>query len=422
MAVKFDSELRRKVYITPKSYLDSINMYKNFLEERRQELDETIMRLSSGLHKLSATSEQVAQLKQMLTELKPELQLQSQKATEKATMVKNEKKKAEEVERVVEKEANEVGIQAMEVKTIKEQVELKLEDARPAMEEAKSALEVLNDDDITEVKSFSKPPDAVVMVLQAVLTYFRESKTDWPAAKKKLGEKDFKEKLKTFEVEKASPKTLEKVRKIIFKKEFDPEKIKGQSKAALCLAKWCLALEKYAVIRIKVRPLEEELEATTRVYDEAQAKLDVKQAELKKAKDYVQQLEKDFNDTLDRINELNENIKLNQKKLERAKDLIGLTKDEGENWKETVTVLKADRVRLIGDVFLGTASISYIGAFTGVYREAILKEWVGKLNEYQVPLSEEYKLKAALGDAVKIRTWNMNGLPSDSVSIDNGIM
>jgi len=422
MAIKFYQVQRRRVYITPKSYLDSISMYKNYLDEKRRELNITIMRLSNGLHKLSATNVQVADLKQILTELRPELESQSKMATEKATMVKVEKKKAEEKERVVEKEANEVSVQALEVKSIKDEVELELEEARPAMEEAKGALEVLNDDDLNEVKSFPKPPEAVVMTLEAILTYFKEPKTDWAAAKKIMGDKNFKEKLKNFEVEKLTNKTLEKVRKIIRKKQFDPDDIARKAKAAACLAKWCIASEKYAVIRQKVKPLEEKLAKTTEIYDEAQGKLKKKQDELKFAKNQVQQLEKDLNDTLDNIKDLNDNIKLNEKKLERSGKLILLTKDEGENWTETVGVLKKDMVKLIGDTFLATCSISYIGPFTGVYRDMIVEDWMNKLEEFKIPSSDNFKLTTTLGDPIKIKNWSLAGLPSDSVSIDNGIM
>jgi dynein heavy chain len=422
ISVKFDEILRRKVYITPKSYLDSISMYKKFLDEKRLELDETILRLSTGLQKLATTNIQVAELKKMLTELRPELHQQSTVANEKANQVKIEKKKAEEKERVVEKEASEVGIQANEVRAIKERVELKLQDARPAMEEAKAALEVLNDDDITEIKGFTNPPTAVSMVLEAIMIYLKEPKTDWPSARKVMGDKSFKDKLKNYEVENISSRTLANVRKIINKKDFDPAIIIKKAKAAACLAQWCIAMESYAVIRTKVRPLEEELAHTSQIYDEAQSKLDKKLADLKQVQDYVAQLEKDFNDTVDRINNLNDNIKGNEMKLERAVKLIDLTKEEGENWQETVAVLRVDAVKLIGDVFLGTASISYIGQFTGVYRDMILTEWIERLRHFNLPFSDNYKLTTALGDPVKIREWNMNGLPSDSVSIDNGIM
>ncbi len=37
-ATRFDTEMRRKVYITPKSYLDLMELYKKLLRERRKEL------------------------------------------------------------------------------------------------------------------------------------------------------------------------------------------------------------------------------------------------------------------------------------------------------------------------------------------------------------------------------------------------
>ena len=189
-----------------------------------------------------------------------------------------------------------VSHQAADVRVIKEEVEGELLEAKPAMEKAKDALAVLDDNDINEVKSFPKPPPVVTMVLEVVLTYFKEPNTDWASAKKLMGDKNFKEKLKNYEVEKAGEKTLNKVRKMIDKKEFDPETIKSKAKAAACLARWCIALEEYARIRIKVKPLELKLAETTKIYDDAHLKLEVKLAEQKKAQDHVLQLEKDLNE------------------------------------------------------------------------------------------------------------------------------
>lgn len=165
-AVEFDQELRRKVYITPKSYLDSISMYKNYLDEKRKELDITIDRLSSGLSKLKATNEQVAQLEQDLTKLKPQLQEASESAQKSAQIVKEKKKEGEKVERDAEKDANEVAIIAEEVKIQKDEVDAQLEEARPAMEKAEAALDVLDPADIDTVKRFPSPPPIVVLVLE----------------------------------------------------------------------------------------------------------------------------------------------------------------------------------------------------------------------------------------------------------------
>ena len=39
-----------------------------------------------------------------------------------------------------------------------------------------------------------------------------------------------------------------------------------------------------------------------------------------------------------------------------------------------------------------------------------------------VPCSEEFSLSTILGEQVKIKDWNIAGLPNDSFSIDNGII
>ena len=39
-----------------------------------------------------------------------------------------------------------------------------------------------------------------------------------------------------------------------------------------------------------------------------------------------------------------------------------------------------------------------------------------------IPCSDEFSLSTILGEQVKIRAWNIAGLPNDSFSIDNGIV
>jgi hypothetical protein len=59
---------------------------------------------------------------------------------------------------------------------------------------------------------------------------------------------------------------------------------------------------------------------------------------------------------------------LTRKRLERAGKLTSGLADEGVRWQHTVGVMDGQIERLVGDVFLGAACISYYGAFTGAYR------------------------------------------------------
>lgn len=64
-------------------------------------------------------------------------------------------------------------------------------------------------------------------------------------------------------------------------------------------------------------------------------------------------------------------------------------------------------------MFLAASTISYLGPFTIIYREEIEASWVKHLKEKEVPLSENYTFSSTLESPIKIRDWNLEGLPSD---------
>ena len=49
-------------------------------------------------------------------------------------------------------------------------------------------------------------------------------------------------------------------------------------------------------------------------------------------------------------------------------------------------------------------------------------EWHSQCIKREIPCSDVYALSNVLGDAVKIRAWQIAGLPVDSFSVDNGII
>lgn len=49
ISARFFNELRRIVYITPKSYLDGINLFLSQLTKKRTEFNKNIIRLQNGI-------------------------------------------------------------------------------------------------------------------------------------------------------------------------------------------------------------------------------------------------------------------------------------------------------------------------------------------------------------------------------------
>jgi dynein heavy chain len=100
-------------------------------------------------------------------------------------------------------------------------------------------------------------------------------------------------------------------------------------------------------------------------------------------------------------------------RMRRAEKLVVLLADEGVRWKDTVGVIAGQIERLVGNVFLSCACISYYGAFTGQYREMLVEEWVQGCQERNIPTNEKFSLVEIMGDPVLIRSWNIAALPND---------
>uniref|UniRef100_K3WBA0 Uncharacterized protein n=1 Tax=Globisporangium ultimum (strain ATCC 200006 / CBS 805.95 / DAOM BR144) TaxID=431595 RepID=K3WBA0_GLOUD len=87
-------------------------------------------------------------------------------------------------------------------------------------------------------------------------------------------------------------------------------------------------------------------------------------------------------------------------------------------WREDMK----DYSRLTGDVLMSAGVVAYLGPFTSVYRQEAVNDWVRRCKQLNIPCSDSPSLNGSLGDAVLIRKWNIDGLPTDGFSVDNGII
>lgn len=130
-----------------------------------------------------------------MTVLKPQLAQQSIKTEEFLKQLAVDTLQASKVEAVVQEQTELVNAEQVEIKVIADDAQVQLNKAIPALQAAADALKKLNKADITEIKGFASPPDAVRMVLQGVCILLGE-KGDWDSAKKVMTDMGFLDKLK----------------------------------------------------------------------------------------------------------------------------------------------------------------------------------------------------------------------------------
>ncbi|MEE6497717.1 hypothetical protein FKM82_002819 [Ascaphus truei] len=431
------STLLRHNYVTPTSYLELILTFKTLLNSKRHEVDTMRNRYLVGLQKLDFASSQVSVMQKELTALQPEL-IQTSAETEKM-MIKIEKETVDvdakrELVSADEKVADEAAAAS---KAIKDECEGDLAEAMPALESALSALDTLNSSDISLVKSMQNPPAPVKLVMESICV-MKGIKPDrkpdpsgsgkmmedfWGPSKKVLSDLKFLESLKVFDKDNIPAAIMKKIReKFIDNADFQPSVIKNVSSACEGLCKWVRAMEEYDRVAKVVAPKRERLkEAEGKLFIQMQ-QLNTKRAELKAVEDHLQALNDEFSAMNVRKGELENNIEICSQKLVRAEKLISGLGGEKDRWTEAARLLGIKYTNLTGDVLLASGTVAYLGAFTVDYRQECQSQWQILCKEKKIPCSNDFSLSTTLGDPVKIRAWQIAGLPVDSFSIDNGII
>uniref|UniRef100_A0A8C7PVH6 Dynein axonemal heavy chain 7 n=1 Tax=Oncorhynchus mykiss TaxID=8022 RepID=A0A8C7PVH6_ONCMY len=428
----FLSELQRHNYVTPTSYLELISTFKALLEKKRAEVMKLKRRYEVGLEKLESAAAQVATMQVELEALQPQLRVASKEVDEMMVVIEHESVEVAKTEKVVKVDEAVANEQAMAAKAIKDECDADLAIAMPILESALSALDTLTNQDITVVKSMKSPPPAVKLVMEAICI-LKGLKPDripdpsgsgkkvedfWGPAKKLLGDMKFLQSLHEYDKENIPPHLIAIIRKqYITNPDFVPEKIRTASTAAEGLCKWVRAMESYDKVAKVVAPKKEKLAQAEGELKVAMESLRKKQAALKEVQDKLAKLQQTLEANKNKKAELENQV---SGKLERAEQLIGGLGGEKTRWSETAFNLGDLYTNLTGDILISSAIVAYLGAFTSSYRQT--EEWMELCKSRDIPCSSNMSLMNSLGEPVKIRSWTIAGLPSDSFSVDNGII
>uniref|UniRef100_A0A663MBZ6 Dynein axonemal heavy chain 12 n=1 Tax=Athene cunicularia TaxID=194338 RepID=A0A663MBZ6_ATHCN len=204
--------------------------------------------------------------------------------------------------------------------------------------------------------------------------------------------------------------------------EFDPEKVSKASSAAEGLCKWIMAMEVYDRVAKVVAPKKDRLREAQQSLAETLTLLNQKREELAAVENRLAALEQTFTEKTEEKTRLEFQVDLCAKKLKRAEKLIGGLGGEKSRWNNAAHDLQEIYDNLTGDVLISAGVIAYLGAFTAGFRQECIKNWNELCKEKNVPCSENFSLNKTLGDPIKIRAWNIAGLPADIFSVDNGVI
>ncbi|KAL1023853.1 hypothetical protein UPYG_G00047240 [Umbra pygmaea] len=421
MAERFYSELRRRYYTTPTSYLELINLYLAMLGEKRQQLVAARDRVKNGLTKLLETNVLVDEMKMQILALEPILKQKSIEVNALMEKLAVDQESADRVRTVVKEDEALAKVKAEETQAIADDAQRDLDKALPALESAIKALDSLDKADISEIRVFSKPPDMVMTVMEAVCILLG-SKPDWSSAKQVLGDSNFLRKLIFYNKENIKPQILQKLQKYVTNPDFVPEKVEKVSKACKSLCMWVLSMDLYSRVLKEVGPKKERMAAAQMELDATTATLKEKQAKLQEVENKMKILQDQFTESITEKENLAKTMSVMEVRLGRAGKLTAALGDKQVRWTESVELFEQDINNVVGNVFVAAACVAYCGAFTMHYRQLLTDQWTVRCQELGIPISASFSLTNILGNPYEICQWNTDGLPRDTVSTENGIL
>jgi dynein heavy chain len=425
-ATKFQEELRRHYYVTPKNYLDYIMNYDKQLTLNRKRIARSEKRLEGGLTKLIEAATAVEKMSVELEKKKVIVDAKTKDVQGMISEITVKKKNASEQQEAATKKEEDLGV-ASEIITIENgKAQAALSEAIPALEAAAKALENLDKKDITEIKAFSKPPPGVQAVMLCVLImkpYSGPKLTqDWKGCKTMLSNMSFLQQLQEYDKDNIKESQIKGVTKQLKHPDMNMERMSSISVAGSGLLMWVLAIYKYHGVAKNVEPLRIKVKEMMRQQVQSEKELTAIKKLLSELAQEIDTLQKDLDYNQNQLNELKTEALSMEKRLNAASRLIAGLGGERVRWTNDKSLLSKQMNFLIGDALMAASFLSYLGAFTSGYREDLLGRWQSDLLERKVPLSEPVELKNLLSSDAEIQKWVGQGLPADNQSVQNGML
>jgi len=199
-------------------------------------------------------------------------------------------------------------------------------------------------------------------------------------------------------------------------------KVKSASGALVTVRLWICAMITYHEVLKIVNPKRAVAAEMSAKLVVVMKNLNEKKAQVKAIDDKLDKLSKEQADLEAKSKALNDQIEECGKQLVRAEKMIGGLAGEKDRWTNIVADLTIQGTLVVGDSLVAAGAISYSGSFTSKYREELEEIWRNNLVEQEIKFTKNITMSKVLGDPVTIGSWGVAGLPSDKLSIENGII
>ncbi|XP_060520516.1 dynein axonemal heavy chain 8 isoform X2 [Cylas formicarius] len=426
---------RRKTYVTPKTFITFLDTYKSIYKKKADDIEVLAHRMKTGLSKLVEAQVSVDLLKKDLEVKEMEMVV----ATEAAERVLNEVLAASEIANKIKEEATAVKERAEHLVALisvdQQEAEEKLLAAKPALDAAEAALLTIKAADIATVRKLGKPPYLILLIMDAVLIYFKRklepTKPDyeksflvpsWSESLKVMADSAFLKKLQEYPKDTINAEMVDLLLPYLTHPQYTFEAAKTACGNVAGLISWTIAMAAFYEVNREVLPLKANLAIQQAKLSRAQEELDAAMQLLASKEEEVRLCQEQYEQAMAEKQEIFAAAMKVKNKMDAATALIDGLAGERVRWTDQLAQFKAETERLVGDVVLLTGFLGYTGPFNQEFRTNMQQTWLNSLTRRKIPVTLSLNIIDSLTDIATIGEWNLQGLPTDELSIQNGII
>nr|CAD7423855.1 unnamed protein product [Timema monikensis] len=434
-SAEYFQRFRRATHVTPKSYLNFIAGYKNIYQQKQQELNDGAQRMDTGLAKLEEASLSVEILKKDLAVMEQELAQASERAEKVLVEVTERAQQAETVKNQVMKVKDKAEVLVVYISQEKARAEQKLEAAKPALEEAESALNTIKQAHIATVRKLGRPPHLIMRIMDCVLILFQRKlhpvigdttapcpKPSWAESLKMMASTTFLLQLQNFPKDVINNEMVDLLHPYFEMEDYNMDTAKRVCGDVAGLLSWTKAMSFFHSVNKEVLPLKasltlQEARLTVAMDDLARA-----EHELEERENALQEVKEQYDAAVSEKQRLTDAANICLRKMTAATTLINGLGGEKIRWTQQSKEFKEQLGRLVGDVLLATGFLSYCGPYNQEFRAGLVTSWMNILKTRDVPFTLELNITSMLVETATISEWTLQGLPNDELSVQNALI
>lgn len=439
-------KMRRRVYQTPKSYLSFIQNFTSLYTRKLDELKIKESRVNLGLQKLIQGAKDVEEMKKVLAEEQVKLDIATQETNKMLSSLEVSSAEARRESDKVRAIKDRCAVDSERISNERAACMADLAKAQPFVDMADEAIRSIKPADINEVKKLPNPATIIQLVFDGILVLFKLPLNPIKPAKLVIAKQDvnfFEPSFRPYGIslmsksdflsqviefgnngkDKINEETIELLSCYMDLEGFTSAVAKNASKAAEGLCTWVRSMKLYheasKIVKPKLEALsiaEANLEAANKALRAAESRLDACQNRLN-------ELQAQFDNQMAEKRKIEDGAMALQRKMTMASQLIGGLAGERIRWTEDANNFSDLKRRLVGDCAAACAFVSYCGSFNQEFRrylmdDKFLKDCISR----EVPVTKGLDVISFMVDVGTIGDWNIQGLPADSLSIQNGIL